>query len=184
MAPSAGRSAWLTVHVEAISSTLARMAKRLNVSAGLLLFRRSRGELEVFLAHPGGPFWRNRDLGAWTVPKGLLEESEDPLVAAIREFEEETAIRPEGPFLPLGSVRQKAGKVVHAWAWDGEADLRRARSNVMRTEWPRGSGRWLTFPEVDRCEWFDARNARQKINPAQAELIDRLEATLSRDVLS
>jgi predicted NUDIX family NTP pyrophosphohydrolase len=100
--------------VTAASSTLARMAKRSNVSAGLLLFRRSRGELEVFLAHPGGPFWRNRDLGAWTVPKGLLEESEDPLVAAIREFEEETAIRPEGPFLPLGSVRQKAGKVVHA----------------------------------------------------------------------
>jgi predicted NUDIX family NTP pyrophosphohydrolase len=159
------------------------MAKRSNVSAGLLQFRRSRGELEVFLAHPGGPFWRNRDLGAWTVPKGLLEGSEDPLVAAIREFEE-TAIRPEGPFLPLGSVRQRAGKVVHAWAWEGEADLCRARSNVMRTEWPWGSGRWLTFPEVNRCKWFDARNARQKIDPAQAELIDKLEATLSRDVSS
>jgi predicted NUDIX family NTP pyrophosphohydrolase len=160
------------------------MAKRSNVSAGLLPFRRSGGELEVFLAHPGGPFWRDRDLGAWTIPKGLLEGSEDPLVAAIREFEEETAIRPEGPFLPLGSVRQKAGKLVHAWAWEGEADPCRARSNGMRTEWPRDSGRWLTFPEVDRCEWFDACNARQKINPAQAELIDRLEATLSGDVSS
>ena len=176
--------AWLAVHVAAASSTLARMAKRSNVSAGLLLFRRFGGELEVFLAHPGGPFWRDRDLGVWTVPKGLMEESEDPLVAAIREFEEETAIRPAGPFLPLGSVRQKAGKVVHAWACEGEADPRWARSNVMRTEWPRGSGRWLTFPEVDRCEWFDARTARRKINPAQAELIDRLEAALFRDASS
>jgi predicted NUDIX family NTP pyrophosphohydrolase len=155
------------------------MAKRPNASAGLLLFRRSGARIEVFLAHPGGPFWRDRDAGAWTVPKGLLEEGEDPLSAAVREFEEETAIRPEGPFLPLGSVRQKAGKLVYAWAWEGEADPRRTKSNTMRAEWPRGSGRWLTFPEVDRCEWFDARTARQKINPAQAELIDRLEATLS-----
>jgi predicted NUDIX family NTP pyrophosphohydrolase len=157
------------------------MAKRPNVSAGLLLFRRSGGDLEVFLAHPGGPFWRDRDLGAWTLPKGLLEEGEDPLVAAVREFEEETSVRPEGPFLPLGSVRQKAGKLVHAWAWEGEADPRRVQSNVMRAEWPRGSGRWLAFPEVDRCKWFDPRTARQKINPAQAEFIDRLEAALSRD---
>jgi predicted NUDIX family NTP pyrophosphohydrolase len=158
------------------------MTKRTNASAGLLLFRRPLGELEVFLAHPGGPFWRTRDLGAWTVPKGLVEEEEDPLVAAIREFEEETGIHPEGPFLPLGSVRQKAGKLVHAWAWEGDADPRQIRSNLMRTEWPHGSGRWLTFPEVDRCEWFDAQSAREKVNPAQAELIDRLEATLSRDV--
>ena len=160
------------------------MAKRSNVSAGLLLFRRPHGELEVFLAHPGGPFWRTRDLGAWTVPKGLVEEGEDPLVAAIREFEEETGIRPQGPFLPLGNIRQKAGKLVHAWAWKGEADPHRVRSNLMRTEWPRGSGRWLTFPEVDRCEWFDAQSAREKINPAQAELIDRLEAAFSQDVPS
>src|SRR3712207_5521010 len=110
------------------------MAKRSNVSAGLLLFRRPEGELEFFLAHPGGPFWRTRDLGAWTVPKGLVEKGEDPLVAAIREFEEETGLRPEGPFMPLGSVRQKAGKIVHAWAWEGEADPRRVRSNTMRTE--------------------------------------------------
>ena len=166
------------------SSPHVQMAKRTNVSAGLLLFRRPNGELEVFLAHPGGPFWKTRDLGAWTVPKGLAEEDEDPLVAAVREFEEETGIRPEGPFLPLGSIRQKAGKLVHAWAWEGEADPRRVRSNVMRAEWPRGSGRWFTFPEVDRCEWFDAHTARQKINPAQAELIDRLEAALSGDMPS
>ena len=157
------------------------MAKRPDVSAGLLLFRRSRGELEVFLAHPGGPFWEARDLGAWTVPKGLVEAGEDPLATAVREFREETGVSPEGPFLPLGSVRQKAGKVVHAWAWEGEADPEQARSNTMRAEWPRGSGRWLTFPEVDRCEWFDARSAREKINAAQAELIDRLQAMLSGD---
>ena len=172
------------MHSAAAFSTLAQMAKRTSVSAGLLLFRRSMGGLEVFLAHPGGPFWSSRDLGAWTVPKGLVEEGEDPLAAAIREFEEETAIHPEGPFLPLGSVRQKAGKLVHAWAWEGEADPRRVRSNLMRAEWPRGSGRWLIFPEVDRCDWFDASNARQKINPAQAELIDRLAVTLSCDASS
>jgi predicted NUDIX family NTP pyrophosphohydrolase len=158
------------------------MARRSSVSAGLLLFRRTQGGLEVFLAHPGGPFWEDRDLGAWTVPKGLVEEGEDPLATAIREFEEETGIRPEGPFLPLGSVRQKAGKRVHAWAWEGEADPRRVRSNDMRAEWPRGSGRWLTFPEVDRCEWFEAGRAREKINAAQAELIYRLRATLARSL--
>ena len=160
------------------------MARRSNVSAGLLLFRRPRGELEVFLAHPGGPFWEGRDLGAWTVPKGLVERGEDPLATAVREFEEETGICPEGPFVPLGSVRQKAGKLVHAWAWEGEADARRVRSNTMRVELPRGSGRWLTIPEVDRCEWFDAERARKKINPAQAELIDRLQAALSEEVSS
>jgi len=118
-------------------------------------------------------------LGAWTVPKGLVEDGEDPLATAVREFEEETGIPPGEPFMPLGSVRQKAGKLVHAWAWEGEADPRRVKSNSMRAEWPRSSGRWLTFPEVDRCEWFDAGSARHKINPAQAELIDRLEAVLS-----
>jgi predicted NUDIX family NTP pyrophosphohydrolase len=160
------------------------VARRSNVSAGLLLFRRTRGALEVFLAHPGGPFWEDRDLGAWTVPKGLMREGEDPLAAAVREFEEETGITPEGPFVPLGSVRQKAGKLVHAWAWEGDADAGQTRSNVMRAEWPRGSGRWLTFPEVDRCEWFEAEKAREKINPAQAELIDRLQAALSGDAPS
>jgi predicted NUDIX family NTP pyrophosphohydrolase len=153
--------------------------KRKNVSAGLLLFRRSGKGLEVFLVHPGGPFWSGRDFGAWTVPKGLVEDGEDSLATAVREFEEETAIHPEAPLLSLGSVRQKAGKLVHAWAWEGEADPHLVRSNSMGTEWPRGSGLWLTFPEVDRCEWFDARSARHKMNPAQAELIDRLEAVLS-----
>ena len=154
------------------------MAKRPNVSAGLLLFRR-RGGVEVFLAHPGGPFWSDRDDGAWTVPKGLVEPGEDPLAAAAREFEEETGIRPTGPYLPLGSVRLKSGKVVHAWAWEGDADPDRVTSNRMSVEWPPRSGRRVSFPEVDRCAWFDPAVARVKLNPAQAEFIDRLEAILS-----
>lgn len=149
------------------------------MSAGLLLFRRSRGSLEIFLAHPGGPFWKDRDTGAWTIPKGIVEDGEDLLDAARREFQEETSIHPLGPFLPLGSVRQKAGKTIHAWAWEGEADPATVVSNTMRTEWPRGSGRWIEFPEVDRCAWFNPNAAREKMNPAQAELVDRLEATLS-----
>jgi predicted NUDIX family NTP pyrophosphohydrolase len=150
-----------------------------NVSAGLLLYRRPRGGLELFLAHPGGPFWRGRDLGAWTIPKGLVTPGEALLDAARREFEEETGIVPREPFLPLGSVRQKAGKVIHAWAWEGDADPAAIVSNTTSCEWPRGSGRSLTFPEVDRCAWFEPAPARARLNPAQAELIDRLEAALS-----
>ena len=130
------------------------MSKRANVSAGLLLFRRMGSDLEVFLAHPGGPFWRRRDEGAWTIPKGILEVGEEPLDGAIREFGEETGLTPSGPYIPLGSVRQKSGKVVHAWAWEGDADASAIRSNEARIEFPRGSGRWITHPEVDRCGWF------------------------------
>ena len=155
------------------------MTRRPNVSAGLLLYRRGERGLEVLLAHPGGPFWAGRDLGAWTIPKGMADPGEDLLDAARREFEEETGIAPTGPFASLGSVRQKAGKRVHAWAWEGDADAERATSNTSRTEWPRGSGRWITYPEVDRCAWFDVATAREKILPAQAELIDRLEALLT-----
>jgi predicted NUDIX family NTP pyrophosphohydrolase len=158
-----------------------RRPRRPNVSAGLLLFRRPDGELALFLAHPGGPFWRDRDAGAWTIPKGIVNPGEALLDAACREFEEETGIQAAGPFLPLGSVRQKAGKVVHAWAWEGDADPDRVTSNSARTEWPPGSGRWITYPEVDRCAWFEARTARVRINPAQAELIDRLEAVLGEN---
>jgi predicted NUDIX family NTP pyrophosphohydrolase len=154
--------------------------KASQTSAGLLLFRRSPGSLELFLAHPGGPFWRGRDAGAWTIPKGLTEPGEDLLAAACREFEEETGVKPLGPFLPLGSVRQKAGKVIHAWAWEGDADPAAVTSNTMKAEWPRGSGRWLTFPEVDRCAWFTPDEARDRLNPAQAELVDRLQAALAR----
>ncbi len=156
----------------------ARSAKPLpgsaGVSAGLLLYRRAAGALEVLLAHPGGPFWAQRDAGAWSIPKGLVDEGEDLLAAACREFAEETGLHPQGSFLPLGSVRQKAGKLIHAWACEGDADPATLKSNLMRAEWPRGSGRWLQFPEVDRCAWFDPRSARQKLNPAQAAFVDRL----------
>jgi predicted NUDIX family NTP pyrophosphohydrolase len=133
----------------------------------------------VFLAHPGGPFWAGRDGGAWTIPKGAVELGEDVLDAAKREFIEETGITPAPPFIPLGFVKQKAGKTVNAWAWEGDADPRTITSNTTKTEWPRGSGEWVTYPEIDRCAWFDVATARQKINSAQAELIDRLEAALA-----
>lgn len=155
------------------------MSERANVSAGLLLYRRAARGLEVFLAHPGGLFWRGRDAGAWTIPKGLLDQGEAPLDAARREFQEETGLAPGGPFLPLGSVRQKAGKTVHAWACEGDADPAQVSSNQTRTEWPRGSGRWITYPEVDRCAWFLLAEARDKLNPAQVEFIGRLEAALA-----
>jgi predicted NUDIX family NTP pyrophosphohydrolase len=148
-------------------------------SAGLLMFRRRGEGVEVFLAHPGGPFWKNKDAGAWTIPKGLVDEGEDALAGACREFREETGIEPTGPFIPLGEIRQKAGKRVHAWAWEGDADADATVSNEMKTEWPRGSGRYITFPEVDRCAWFAPAEARRRINSAQAELIDRLEALLA-----
>jgi predicted NUDIX family NTP pyrophosphohydrolase len=155
------------------------VARPASVSAGLLLYRRAGGKLEVFLAHPGGPFWQRKDTGAWTIPKGAIEPGESPLIAACREFQEETGLAPQGPFLELGSIRQKAGKVIHAWAWEGDADPAAVRSNSMQTEWPRGSGRLISFPEVDRCAWFEPAAARIRINPAQAELIDRLEAALT-----
>jgi predicted NUDIX family NTP pyrophosphohydrolase len=146
-------------------------------SAGLLMFRRRGDALEVLLVHPGGPFWAKKDLGAWTIPKGEVAEGEDALATARREFEEETAIRPEGPFRPLGSVRQKAGKIVHAWAFEGDCDPAAIRSNSFRVQWPPGSGEWRTFPEVDRAEWFDLGEARRRINPAQAALLDALAPT-------
>ena len=157
------------------------MARNSKISAGLLLFRRTDSGVEIFLAHPGGPFWRRRDVGAWTIPKGLIEPGEDSLEAARREFEEETGIRPTGPFLPLGSIRQKAGKTVHAWAWEGDADPDAICSNEIELEWPRGSGMRRSYPEVDRCAWYDPASARERINSAQAELIDRLIEALEEN---
>jgi predicted NUDIX family NTP pyrophosphohydrolase len=163
-----------------LSEAPSRRGRRPNLSAGLLLYRRRPDGLEVFLAHPGGPFWRDRDAGAWTIPKGVVDEGEELLAAALREFQEETGIAPQGPFVSLGSVRQKAGKVVHAWAWEGDADPTRIVSNTTSSEWPPGSGRRITYPEVDRCAWFDLATARGRMNPAQAELVDRLEALVRR----
>jgi predicted NUDIX family NTP pyrophosphohydrolase len=155
------------------------MATSKVVSSGLLLFRRASKGLEVFLAHPGGPFWARRDDGAWTIPKGMVNPEEELLVAAIREFTEETGITPQEPFVPLGSIRQKAGKTVHAWAWEGDADPAAITSNMTRTQWPRGSGRWVTYPEIDRCGWFDPVAARKKMNVAQSEFVARLEKYLA-----
>ena len=145
------------------------------VSAGLLMFRRRGGALEVLLVHPGGPYWTKKDLGAWTIPKGERAEGEDELATARREFEEETGLRAEGALLPLGHITQKGGKVVHAWALEGDCDPAALRSNTYRVEWPPRSGQWQTFPEVDRAEWFSLEEARRRINPAQVALVDALE---------
>jgi predicted NUDIX family NTP pyrophosphohydrolase len=149
------------------------------ISAGLLAYRRREGKLEVFLVHPGGPFYKKKDEGGWSIPKGEFDDDESPIDAARREFTEETGFGVDGPFLSLGAVRQRAGKLVHAWACEGDVDAAAAASNVMRSEWPRGSGRWITFPEVDRCEWFSVAEARRRINPAQGELLDRLQSALT-----
>lgn len=148
-------------------------------SAGLLLFRNGSGQLEVLLVHPGGPFWTRRDHGAWSLPKGAYGPEEEPLTAAQREFEEELGVAPpDGEFIDLGEVTQKGGKRVRAWALPGDFDVSQTKSNTFAVEWPPRSGQFRQFPEVDRAEWFALKVAREKINPAQVELIDRLEAAL------
>ncbi|MFZ0394718.1 MAG: NUDIX domain-containing protein [Terracidiphilus sp.] len=147
-------------------------------SAGLLMFRRS-SPLEVFLVHPGGPFWRKKDQGAWTVPKGEYEFGEEPLAAARREFQEETSFPVEGEFLPLGEITQASGKIVTAWAVEGDCDPARLVSNTCEVEWPPRTGRMIVIPEVDRGEWFSISQAREKIFTAQRPLLDRLEEAVS-----
>ena len=144
-------------------------------SAGLLLFRRRNERIEVLLVHPGGPFWAKRDLGAWSIPKGEYPEDEDPLAAARREFAEELGSpAPAGETIELGEIQQKAGKVVCAWAVAGDLDPAEITSNTFTMQWPPRSGRTQEFPEVDRAQWFDLEEARERINPAQAALLDRL----------
>jgi predicted NUDIX family NTP pyrophosphohydrolase len=149
-------------------------------SAGLLLYRRlPGGGIEVLLAHPGGPIWAKRDEGAWTVPKGEFEPGESALDVARREFEEETGHPPPGGQpIELGEVRQKGGKIVEAWALEGDLDPATARSNTFPFQWPPRSGRWITIPEVDRVEWFRPEEARRRIKDTQVPLIDRLLAAL------
>lgn len=131
--------------------------------------------MEVLLVHPGGPFFRNKDDGAWSIPKGEVEGDEDLLETARREVEEEIGVTPEGPFIPLTAVKQKGGKTVHAWAVEGDCHPQAVASNTFTTEWPPRSGRQAEFPEIDRAEFFDLATARRKINAAQAALIDELE---------
>jgi predicted NUDIX family NTP pyrophosphohydrolase len=150
------------------------------ISAGLLLHRDTERGLEVLLVHPGGPFFARKDLGAWSIPKGEVEPGEELLAVARRELAEETGFTAEGPALPLGQVTQKGGKIVHAWAIEGDADPSRLVSNTFELEWPPKSGKLREFPEVDRAAWFGLAEARRKINPAQAELLDRLAAALAR----
>jgi predicted NUDIX family NTP pyrophosphohydrolase len=146
-------------------------------SAGILLYRRGADGLEVLLVHPGGPFWAKKDLGAWSIPKGEHDEEEDAQACALREFAEETGGAPApGDLAPLGEVRQKAGKIVQAWALEGDLDPAAIRSNTFTMEWPPRSGRMRSFPEVDRAEWFSLADARERINPAQSAFLDRLSA--------
>ena len=147
-------------------------------SAGLLMFRRSTGGAEVLLAHPGGPFWARRDEAAWTLPKGEIAPGEDPLAAARREFLEETGFASAPPFLPLGELRQKSGKRISAWAFEGDADPALLVSNLFELEWPPRSGRLQSFPEVDRVGWFGLEQARRKLIAGQAPFIDALEQWL------
>jgi len=146
------------------------MAKR---SAGLLMYRRKNG-LEVFLVHPGGPFWAQRDMGAWSIPKGEYADGEEPLAAARREFEEETGFPATGGFIELGELKQAGGKIVSAWAFEGDCDARDLRSNTFTMEWPPRSGRKMEFPEVDRGSWYSIEDARKYLLPAQCVFLDRL----------
>ena len=155
------------------------MAKT-KISAGLVMYRRCRNQLEVLLMHPGGPLHAHRDDGAWTIPKGEVERGEELLAAAEREFQEETSRSPHGPYIPLGSVTQKSGKIVHAWAFEGDCEPATLCSNTFRMEWPPRSGRMQEFPELDRAEFFDLPQARRKANPAQVALFDELERQLGQ----
>ena len=149
-------------------------------SAGLLLYRIRGGALEVFLAHPGGPFWAKKDLGVWSIPKGEIDEGEEPLGAARREFEEETGFRPEGIFRELTPVRQRSGKIVHAWAVEGDCDPTALRSNTFTLEWPPRSGRMQEIPEVDRGGWFAVDLAKEKILEGQRGLLDELRRLIGQ----
>ncbi len=149
-------------------------------SAGILLYKLVDGEPRVLLVHPGGPFWARKDTGAWSIPKGEYEISEEePLAAAIREFGEETGMKPEGEFQPLGEIVQRSGTVVTAWACEGDFDPAKLVSNCCEIEWPRRSGRRLTIPEADRADWFTLDEARAKMNPAQTPFLSRLAAILA-----
>jgi predicted NUDIX family NTP pyrophosphohydrolase len=156
------------------------MAKK--ISAGLLLYRRRSGALEIFLVHPGGPFWAKKDAGAWSLPKGEIDEGETPLEAAKRELTEETGVTVDGEFHPLEPVKQPGGKIVQAWAVEADCDPSRLKSNLFTLEWPPKSGRRKEFPEVDRADWFTIDEARGRINAAQSGFIDQLVSILEQRI--
>lgn len=153
----------------------------IRTSAGLLMYRIKSGVLEVLLAHPGGPFFEHKDEGAWTIPKGEPEPGEDLFAAAQGEFEEETGITPRGSFTALHPIQQKGGKIVHAWAFEGDCDPADIRSNLVLMEWPPKSGRQIEFPEIDRAAFFDLATVRMKIKAHQDALIDEVAELLKRE---
>jgi predicted NUDIX family NTP pyrophosphohydrolase len=144
------------------------------ISAGILMYRRRGGDLQVFLVHPGGPLWAKKDLGAWSIPKGEIDPGEEALSAARREFEEETGFPVSGRFLPLSPVKLRSGKLVRAWAVEGDCDPEAVRSNTFPMEWPPRSGRRQEFPEIDRAAWFGREEAKEKINEGQLPLLEEL----------
>lgn len=144
------------------------------------MYRIRGGVLEVLLGHPGGPFWRNKDTGTWSIPKGETEGDEDLLAAAKREFEEETSIVPQGTFVSLGTVQLKSGKIVHGWAFEGDCDTATIKSNNCTVEWPPHSGKIIEVPELDHAEFWSIPDARTKIGPAQVPFLERLEALLKK----
>jgi predicted NUDIX family NTP pyrophosphohydrolase len=145
-------------------------------SAGLLMYRHTAGVLEVLLVHPGGPFWQHKDDGAWSIPKGEVGPEEDPLAAARREFTEETGFPVAGDPVPLAPLKQPSGKLIHAWAVEGDCDSALLRSNTFQMEWPPKSGTMREFPEIDRAAWFDVAVAKRKIVPGQRGFLDQLES--------
>jgi len=154
---------------------MSKVSKR---SAGLLMYRKGRDGIELFLVHPGGPFWAKKDHGVWTLPKGEYDEDEESLAAAKREFQEETGFVPNGTFVELGSIRQKSGKIVIAWAVEGDCDPAQLTSNTCEIEWPPRSGKRLEIPEIDRGSWFSAQTARIYIRPEQIPLLEALESRI------
>jgi len=150
-------------------------------SAGILLYKIENKILKIFLVHPGGPFWAKKDDGAWSIPKGEFDDGEDPLGAAKREFEEETGIKISGEFLELNPIKQKSGKIVYAWAVEGDVDVSKIKSNEFEIEWPPKSGKMKSFPEIDKAAWFNSNEARKKIIEAQSSLIRELETMIKND---
>jgi predicted NUDIX family NTP pyrophosphohydrolase len=159
-----------------------KRAKSARLSAGLLMYRKRGAGVEVFLAHPGGPIWAKKDKGVWTIPKGRYEDGETPLDAAKREFNEETGFVAKGPYIELGSVTQKSGKVVTGWAFKGNCDPAKLVSNTCELEWPPRSGKVIEIPEIDRGAWFGMAAAREYIRPEQVPLVDALEVLLRRGI--